>query len=301
MQSDFWSARLPKGSEHSLVTSIRSSISITRKWWPSLWILPLISAIAWSTMLGVMLVSWIQLGKPHIGGMQHYQRIAFVSDVGSLEDMKPIFVVGSSVMAAFFSCTVWAEWHQRRDIIAQLEARVPNLITTKSSMTGPLAGSIGCFGAILVAIFDVATHFEVHFICLLFANLAYLANAWLMCRELSGYLSIHNTGLYGSASSGSSTIIIRSRKGKSLEVAALTISMSTSLWTKTIVMSTEVVLCVICAACIKDYADAAAILEWSMVFLFTLYILSFAVDIYVLPTPKKIKLNLDYISIRKKQ
>lgn len=91
-------------------------------------------------------------------------------DIGSLENMKPVFVIGSSLMAVLFSCTLWAEWQQRRDIINQLQATIPTMIATKSSWLAPLAGSIGCLGAILVAVFDVATYFKLHFICLLFAK-----------------------------------------------------------------------------------------------------------------------------------
>lgn len=110
----------------------------------------------------------------------------------------------------------------------------------------------------------------------------------MTCWDISYWLFVDTTSVQEPLGSN---ITLHSIKGKPIDFAIFKNSRPVSFWAKSICILMELVLGMTCVICIKENADISAIVEWTMVFLFTIYVSSFAVDMYVLPAPKPNKVK----------
>lgn len=220
-------------------------------WIISFWIFPVISAVMWIVMLGVMLGVWRAQGSPDYPSMEPGQRIAYISDVGA-QGLKPLFITGSVITVVFLDLSFLAERWLRH--AGQL---VPNKgILDKACAIGSILFSIaGAAGLILLSIFDTYRHSRLHGGFLAMFLVAYLVSAILICIE---YLRIG--------------IFYRSQHRVLLA----------SFIIKAIFVVTEIALAIgfgICGWHQPHRRNAAAVLEWVIALVFTFYVLSFVIDL----------------------
>jgi hypothetical protein len=87
-----------------------------------------------------------------------------------MQDMKPLFIFGSSVTALIFQCALWIEWQQRDYGWHLLEIHSVGALQQARSKVGLIFGSIGCVLSVFVAIFDVVTYYRIHVIIFITAK-----------------------------------------------------------------------------------------------------------------------------------
>jgi hypothetical protein len=65
-----------------------------------------------------------------------------------------------------------------------------------------------------------------------------------------------------------------------------------SFWVKIATTVTGILFSLVSAACVSHFADVAAVSEWIMAFIFAVYILSYSIEMYIVPPPKIGKVKL---------
>lgn len=211
-------------------------------------ILPVISALVWLSMLLGLLLAWVVDGTPILPSMNHGQTIAYISDTGAFA-LKPLFISMSSIMVVTLNSSFIVERYLRHNgrLVANTSRAQKNL-----SIGSIVFSTLGGAGIILLSIFDTYRHNTLHNIFLLCFILGYVVSAILVCAEYQR-LGIHY------------------REHRILRI---------SFWVKLFFILTEVVLAVAFVACswTSNY-NPAAVFEWIVALIFTLYALSFALDL----------------------
>lgn len=217
-------------------------------WGISYWVFPVISGSVWLAMLITMLVVWNVEGRPHYDSMGTDQSIAYISDVGA-QGLKPLFIAGSIVTTVFLDCAFASErWLRHRGRLAR------NSSTTEKVLSGlsMIFAMIGTIGLICLTIFDTLRHPRLHDVFLLFFIVGYVVSAVFTCSEYQ-------------------RLGIRYREHKVLR---------SSFWIKLTFILVEVVLAIVFGVLnFRDVANAAAVLEWAIAFIFTFYVFSFFIDL----------------------
>jgi hypothetical protein len=217
-------------------------------------ILPVVSALVWLGMLLGMLLWWAvdQHSRPLPSMLDddddRSQTIAYISDVGAFQ-LKPLFISMSAVMVVTLNASFLAERYLRHN--GRLAA---NTSTTQKvlSILSIVFAMIGGAGIILLSIFDTYRHNTLHNIFLLFFIAGYVISAIFVCAEYQR-LGIHY------------------RQHRILRI---------SFWVKLFFILVEVVLAIAFVSCSwTGHYNPAAIFEWIVAFIFTLYVLSFALDL----------------------
>ncbi|CAG7926621.1 unnamed protein product [Penicillium olsonii] len=220
-------------------------------WIISFWMFPLISACMWVAMLIAMLVSWVYDGRPHYGGMDKVQTIAYISNVGA-ERLQPLFIGGSVVTVVFLDLAFLSErWLRHSKQLAANKGKLDKACAVLSIFFA-IAGAAGL---ILLSIFDTKHHPKLHdgFLGLFLAG--YIVSAILICGE---YLRI---GIFY-------------RREHRVLLA--------SFFIKLAFIIIEVGLAIGFGICMNGSGsrqNTGAILEWTIAFVFTGYVLSFVVDL----------------------
>jgi len=224
-------------------------------WGISYWVFPVISACMWLGMLLGMLIHWIL--KPSNGDGQHYhypsesanQHIAYISDVGAFE-LKPLFIAGACITTIFLDLAFLSEsWLRHRGRLARNTSAIEKWLSALSIVFA-IAGTAGL---ILLSIFDDYHYDHLHDGFLLLFIAGYVISAIFICAEYQR-LGVHY------------------RQHRVLRA---------SFWIKLAFILLELCLAIAFAATFSstDHQDVAAILEWTIAFIFTGYILSFLVDL----------------------
>lgn len=206
-------------------------------------------------MLLGLLIHWVVKSPNGNGAHFHYpsesdnQHIAYISDVGAFE-LKPLFIAGSCVTTIFLDLAFLSErWLRHRGRLA------PNTSTFEKVLSGASIGFalVGTAGLILLSIFDTFHHPKVHDGCLLLFMGGYVISAIFICIEYQ------RLGV----------------KYRELRV------LRTSFWIKLSFILVELGLAAGFASTFGStkHQNVAAILEWTIAFLFTGYVLSFLVDL----------------------
>jgi hypothetical protein len=216
----------------------------------SYWWLPVISGLVWCGMLLGMLLSWIiDTNSKHYSSMSENQTIAYISDIGA-SHLKPLFIAGCVVTTVFLDLSFVAErWlrHQGR--------LVPNTTLSQKilAVLTVVFALVGTAGLILLSVFDTVHHDRLHDMFLILFIGGYLLSAIFTCWEYQRLGAIH-------------------RQHSILRI---------SFWVKLAFIIIEFCLAVAFVACsvTKNY-NIAAIFEWIVSFVFTLYIISFFIDLY---------------------
>lgn len=199
-------------------------------------------------MLLAMLITWVVVGEPVYPSMETGQTIAYISDVGAY-GLKPLFITGSVVTTVFLDLGIASErWLRHNGQLA------PNTSITQKILSGLaiLFAIAGSCGLILLSIFDTYHHPHLHDGFLGLFIIGYVISAIFLCAEYQR-LGIHY------------------RNHRVLRA---------SFWIKLSFILLEVALAIAFVSCsATDHRNAAAVLEWTVAFVFTGYVLSFAVDL----------------------
>lgn len=199
-------------------------------------------------MLLGMLVSWIVDGSPHYPSMESNQQIAYISDIGA-QHLQPLFIAGSVITVVFLNLAFISErWLRHRGVLT------PNTNLTEKILSGfgILFAFAGAAGLILLSIFDTLHHPRLHDGFLLIFIAGYIIAAIFTCAEYQR-LGIHI------------------RKQKILRI---------SFWIKLAFIMVELVLAIAFAATsFTSQRNVAAVLEWIIALIFTLWVLSFFIDL----------------------
>lgn len=211
-------------------------------------IFPVISALVWLSMLLGLLLTWVVDGSPILPSMNDGQTIAYISDTGAFA-LKPLFISMSSIMVVTLNSSFIVERYLRHNgrLVANTSRAQKNL-----SIGSIVFSTLGGAGIILLSIFDTYRHNTLHNIFLLCFIVGYVVSAILVCAEYQR-LGIHY------------------REHRILRI---------SFWVKLFFILVEIVFAVAFVSCswTGNY-NPAAVFEWIVAFIFTLYVLSFALDL----------------------
>jgi len=224
-------------------------------WGVSYWVFPVISALCWLGMLLGLLIHWLVKSPNGHGKHFHYpsesnnQNIAYISDVGAFE-LKPLFIAGSCVTTVFLDLAFASErWLRHRGRLAPNTSTFEKVLSTASIVFA----IVGTVGLILLSIFDTFHHPKIHDGCLLLFIAGYVISAIFICIEYQ-------------------RLGVNYREFRVLR---------TSFWIKLVFIIVELGLAVAFASTFSStsHQNVAAILEWTIAFLFTGYVLSFLLDL----------------------
>ncbi|RMZ80656.1 hypothetical protein DV738_g2655, partial [Chaetothyriales sp. CBS 135597] len=193
--------------------------------------------------------------------MEDHQKIPYISDVGAFR-LKPLFISASAVMVVSFNLSFLSErWLRHNGRLA------PNTGFQKTaSLLSIFFAIVGAVGLIILTIFDTYRHNRVHHVCLGLFIGGYVVSAILVCIEYQR-LGVHY------------------RQFRILRL---------SFWTKLGFIVVEVALAIVFAVYSSTSShsrrngransaarkrDVAAAVEWSVAFVFTLYVLSYLIDL----------------------
>ncbi|KAI9831274.1 MAG: hypothetical protein M1826_003713 [Phylliscum demangeonii] len=190
-------------------------------------------------MLLALLLVWITEGRPRYPSMEAGQKVAYISDIGA-SGLKPLFIAGSCVTTIFLDLAFLSErWLRHRGRLARNTSMTQKVLVVLSLVFA----TVGTCGLILLSIFDTLHHPSLH---------RYIISAIFICAQYQR-LGIHN---------------------RELRVLRL------SFWIKLVFIIVEGLLAIAFAICLyKHYSTAGAILEWTISFIFTFYVLSFLIDL----------------------
>ena len=224
--------------------------------WGYVAILPLISALDWLGLLLGLLLWWVTKGEPILPSMAEptdahpsdHQTIAYISDTGAFQ-LKPVFITMSAIMAVTLNLSFLAErWLRHNGRLAPNTSRVQKGLSFASIVFAMIGGA----GIILLSIFDTYRHPRLHDVFLVLFIGGYIISAICLC---AGYqrLGIHY------------------RNHRILRI---------SFWIKLFFILVELVLavCFVSFSFTRRY-NQAAIFEWIVAFVFTLWVLSFVLDL----------------------
>lgn len=222
-------------------------------WGISYWVFPVISGLCWFGMLWGMLIHWLTTGRPKYPSMEPTQRIAYISDVGAFY-LKPLFITGAVVTTIFLDASFLSEQFLRRRGRLVANTSVAQKVLAGLSIVAAIVGTVGL---ICLSILDTYRHNRLHNIFLACFIGGYVVSAVFICAEYQR-LGIHF------------------REHRILRV---------SFWLKLTFILLEVALAVAFGVLGRvKRRNEAAIIEWTVAFVFTLYVFSFFIDL--LPATK---------------
>ncbi|KAF2684953.1 hypothetical protein K458DRAFT_244307, partial [Lentithecium fluviatile CBS 122367] len=216
-------------------------------WFLSYWVVPIFSALVWLAMLIAMLVTWSVQGMPKYSSMSEGQTIAYISDVGA-QGLEPLFIAMSTVTVVSFDIAfVLERWLRHTGKLAP-NTSIWQKIYSGISIVAAIAGGVGL---ILLTIFDCVNHNRLHNIFLAIFIIGYIVSAIFICWEYQR-LGIHF------------------REHSVLR---------TSFWIKLAFILIEVGLAIgFGVSSRQGKYNTAAILEWTIAFIYFFYVLSFFID-----------------------
>ncbi|KAI9000601.1 Frag1/DRAM/Sfk1 family-domain-containing protein [Trametes punicea] len=212
--------------------------------WLWVWI-PLFGAFIWFATLWALLITWLASGRPHYVSMDG--KIAYISDVGA-DILKPLFIVGCCITgASFFLSSAIERWlrHEGR-LVANMRRRERVL-----ACFAIIFAFVGMCGLILLSIFDTKRFPSLHRVFLLVFMLGVGLSAIFTVVE---YRWISHD-------------FVEIRKLKKAYIAKGTIA------------GILILLAIAFAVTLFQATDPGAILEWTIAFGFTFYILTFFFDL----------------------
>ncbi|TRM70351.1 Frag1/DRAM/Sfk1 [Schizophyllum amplum] len=215
-----------------------------RHHWYYVWF-PLAAAFAWFATLWALLITWLASGRPHY--VSQDGNIAYISDVGA-DILKPLFIVGCCFTGIGFVLSLVAErWLRHSGRL------VPNMRKREKvfSILAILGSVIGGAGLILLSIFDTKRHTTLHRLFLLIF-------------------------IVGVALSAIFTIVEFRWLAKDLPYLR---KIKMSYMIKSVLATVLIVLAIAFGITLYYYNDVGAILEWTISFLYTFYLLTFFFDL----------------------
>ncbi|KAI0749424.1 Frag1/DRAM/Sfk1 family-domain-containing protein [Daedaleopsis nitida] len=212
--------------------------------WLYVWI-PLVGSFVWFGTLWALLITWLASGRPKYVSQEG--KIAYISDVGA-SFLKPLFIVGCVVTGVSFFLSLVVERWLRHDgrLVANMRRR--ERVLSSLAILGSFIG--GC-GLILLSIFDTKNYTNLHRLFLLIFIVGVGLSAIFTVLEFRWI----------------SKDFIEVRKLKAAYIA------------KGIIACILILLAIAFAVLLFEVPDAGAVLEWTIAFGFTFYLLTFFWDL----------------------
>ncbi|CAK7211492.1 hypothetical protein SBRCBS47491_001144 [Sporothrix bragantina] len=227
---------------------------------PSYFLLPILSGCVWLGMLLGMLIGWVvDTHREHYVSMDANQHVAYISDIGASPKFKPMFIALCVVTTVTLDLSFLADrWLRHAGRLTANNSRGQKVLGVLTI----IFAIIGTAGLILLSVFDVAHHKNLHDGFLLCFLGGYVISAICICWEYQR-LGIHN------------------RDKRVLRV---------SFWIKLTFVLVEIVLAIIFVSLtFTNHTNGGAIVEWIIAFIFAFYIFSFAIDLYPAVHTRNIK------------
>ncbi|KAJ5112457.1 Frag1/DRAM/Sfk1 [Penicillium argentinense] len=209
---------------------------------PPFWAFPLVSACTWLVTLFGMLGHWFMVGRPRYGRMEFDQTVPFISDLAA-QKLWPLFLIGSLVTTSFFGVS-FHQFVQKKEHHSRALAYFSFFITL-----------IGSLSLIMISVFDNIDFKHLHDVFVTIFITGYLIGAVAICIDYFYLMT-----LYGSE--------------RRILFASFFIKISFIITELAFILPFRIM-----AGMHHAEKNAAAILEWATAFIFTGYILSFAVDL----------------------
>ncbi|KAJ7220106.1 Frag1/DRAM/Sfk1 family-domain-containing protein [Mycena pura] len=215
--------------------------------WGYVWI-PIFAAFMWFGTILAMLITWLAQGgtsRPRYASQS--QSIAYISDVGA-DILKPLFVTGCSITAVTFFLSLVVERYLRHS-----GRLVPTMRRREKvfSVLAVLGSAVGGAGLILLSVFDTKRFPRLHrgFLLMYMVGVALSA-----IFTLSQYRWISKSFRYL----------------RQLRIAYIA---------KGIIAGVLVVLAIAFGVALDTKPNVGAVLEWTISFGFTFYLLTFYYDL----------------------
>ncbi|KAF2168826.1 hypothetical protein M409DRAFT_31504, partial [Zasmidium cellare ATCC 36951] len=107
-----------------------------------------------------LLLTWLSKGSPHYVEMQANQNLAYISDTGTSDWGKPLFITGSAITVTLFGITFAAErWLRHKGHLIHVSSRWGAVCSALASFFSIMGGT----GLMLLTIFDARNHINIHF------------------------------------------------------------------------------------------------------------------------------------------
>ncbi|TFK40138.1 Frag1/DRAM/Sfk1, partial [Crucibulum laeve] len=219
-------------------------VPVRRRHWAYVWI-PLLGSFIWFGMLLAMLLTWVCTGRPKYVSQEG--SIAYISDVGA-DFLKPLFVAGCSVTAISFFLSLLVERYLRHSGRLMPNMRMRERVFGTLAVLGSFIG--GC-GLILLSVFDTKRFPSLHRAFLLVFMLGVALSAIFTITE---YRWISKDFL----------------DVKRLKIAYIA---------KAIIATLLILLAFAFGVTLYKAINVGAILEWTISFGFTFYLLTFFYDL----------------------
>ncbi|GJE94770.1 Frag1/DRAM/Sfk1 family protein [Phanerochaete sordida] len=216
----------------------------THQHWLYVWV-PLVTAGVWFGTLLAMLITYLAQGRPHY--VSEDGSIAYISDVGA-DILKPLFVTGCAItFIGFFLSLVIERWlrHSGR-LIAEMRRR-----ERVFSILAIIGSFIGGLGLLLLSIFDTKRHPSLHRVFLL---------VFIIGVGLSAIFTIIEYRWI-------SHDFVELRKLKFAYII------------KGVIAAILIILAVVFAITLYTAQNVGAVIEWTIAFGYTFYLLTFAYDL----------------------
>lgn len=220
------------------------SIPLEHRHWLYVWV-PLVTAFTWFGMLWAMLITWLVQGRPQYASQDG--SIAFISDIGA-DFLKPLFIVGCAVTGVGFVLCLMIERGLRHSARLVPHMRRRERVLSIISVLGSIMAAAGL---ILLSIFDTKRHVTLHRVFLFIFMLGVAISAIFTVIEFrwisKGYTEIRAL-----------------KKAYKMKLVLVIILLA---------------LAIAFGVNLGRRINAAAVLEWTISFLFTFYILTYFYDL----------------------
>ncbi|KAI5461099.1 Frag1/DRAM/Sfk1 family-domain-containing protein [Mariannaea sp. PMI_226] len=216
----------------------------------SYWVLPIISGLVWLGMLLGLLLWWIvQDHSRRLPTMSEHATIAYISNIGA-DKLWPLFIAGCVITAIFLDLAFISERWLRHNGRLVLNTSTGEKVLSILSL---VAAAVGTVGLVCLSIFRTGYHSKLHWLFLALFIVGYLVSAIFLCWEYQ-------------------RLGIKNREHSHLRL---------SFWIKLIFILLELALLIGFGVCSrKQQKNAAAVLEWTISFIFSFYVFSFVIDLY---------------------
>ncbi|GLB40168.1 putative frag1/DRAM/Sfk1 family protein [Lyophyllum shimeji] len=212
--------------------------------WAYVWI-PLVTSFVWFGMLWAMLITWLAQGRPKYVSQQG--KIAYISDIGA-SFLKPLFIAGGAVTGVGFFLSLSVERLLRYTGRLPPSLRKREQVFSYLAILGSLAGAVGL---ICLAVFDTQRHKKLHRAFLLLFMLGVAFSAIFTIVEYHW-------------------ISRDFREFQRLKIAYIA---------KAVITTILICLAIAFGVALYRSHNTGAILEWTVAFLFTFYLLTFYYDL----------------------
>ncbi|RDB25519.1 Protein sfk1 [Hypsizygus marmoreus] len=208
------------------------------------WI-PLFGAFIWFGTLLSMLITWLASGRPKY--ISQEGSIAYISDVGA-DILKPLFIAGGAITAVAFFLSLFIE-----RLLRHSGRLLPNMRRRERvfAILSVLSSFLGGCGLILLTIFDTKRHTTLHRVFLLLFMVGVALSAIFTVVEYR-WISREFVGV------------------RQLKI---------SYMLKAIIVGILILLAIAFGVALYQSYNTGAVLEWTIAFGFTFYLLTFYYDL----------------------